>query len=276
MRRRGSGGTLSGVTQSTQATPDRSARFLDDYAPGLTWLAATILEWAELPPFARRVWSVTVSTTRAGEVSALAAIHAESGLCVATALPDAPPPFLGEAQQIRRLLAAPEAIQAIFDGVPMLAVRRLPGFKREVLLFDGEPAPPRHALLRRARADEWQALELFRQESDVDPDPATLPELAGPTQRGLVWVLEGKDGVLGFFRIEGVSRRRVQFADACVHPRHRGHGYGTALLRSAAHVARTEYARGAVLASWLNEAGRRTAARAGFAHSGTLEDVLLA
>ena len=65
-------------------------------------------------------------------------------------------------------------------------------------------------MLRKARRDEWETLERFRRESEVDPDPATLPELAGPSQRGLVWVLEGQDGVVGIFRIEGVSRRRVK------------------------------------------------------------------
>ena len=264
------------MTQTTQATPDKWARFLDDHAPGLTWLAATILEWGELPPFARRAWAVTVSTTRAGEVSALAAIHEETGLCVAAALPDAPPPFLGEADRITRLLGAPEAIDSVFKSVPMLAVRRLPGFTREVSLFDAEPAPPRHPMLRRARRDEWEMLEKLRRESEVDPDLATLPELAGPTQRGMVWVLEGEAGVVGFFRIEGISRRRVQFADACVHPQFRGRGHGSALARSAAHVARHEYARGAVIASYLTEAGERTVTRAGFVRAGTLEDVRLA
>ena len=264
------------MTQTTQATPDKSARFLDDHAPGLTWLAATILEWAELPPFARRSWAVTVSTTHAGDVSALAAIHEETGLCVAAALPDASPPFLGEPERVTRLLGAPEATAAIFASVPMLAVRRLPGFEREVLLFDGEVAPPRHPMLRRARADEWETLERYRRESDVDPDLATLPELAGPTQRGLVWVLEGEHGVVGFFRIEGVSRRRVQFADLCVLPRFRGRGHGTALLRSAAHVARHEFARGAVTASWLGDAAGRAAKRAGYTRGGTLEDIRLA
>jgi GNAT superfamily N-acetyltransferase len=158
----------------------------------------------------------------------------------------------------------------------MLAVRRLPGFRREVLVFDGDSAPARNPMLRRARADEWQNLERFRAESDVDPDPASLAELAGPAQQGLVWVLEGQDGVAGMFRIDGVSRRRVQLADAFVHPSFRGRGLGTSLMKSAAHVARNEYARGAVETAVLTPAADRTAKRAGFVQAGPMEDIRLA
>jgi ribosomal protein S18 acetylase RimI-like enzyme len=257
-----------------QASPDRWAKFIDEHAPGLTWLAATILEWAELPPFARRAWGVTVSTTRAGDVSALAAVHEETGLLVVASVPGAPPPFLGNPDRVKRILGTPEAIETIFQGEPMLAVRRLPGFTREVILFDGEA--PRHPLLRRARDEEWETLERFRAESDVDPDPATLRELAGPVQRGLVWVLEGDTGIVGMFRVEGVSRRRAQLADLCVHPSLRGRGHGAALLRAAAHATRAEYARGAVLAASVSDAGVRAAERAGWTRLGPLDDVRLA
>jgi ribosomal protein S18 acetylase RimI-like enzyme len=77
------------------------------------------------------------------------------------------------------------------------------------------------------------------------------------------------------FRIEGIARRRVFVTDVCVHPAARGLGIGTALLRSAAHVVRVEYARGAVLAVPESPATERTALAAGFVPQGILEDVLL-
>ena len=255
-------------------TPERWARFLDQHAPGLTWLAGTLLEWGELPPLARRAWSVTASTTRTGEVNALAAFHEESGQLAVAAAPDSQPPFYGEPERVRRLIGSPEAVETVFVGNPMLIVRRLPGFRRQVFTFDGDGAL-RHPALRRARPDEWQALETFRAESEVEPDPQALEDLAGPAQRGMVYVLEGEGGVAGMFRVEGVSRQRVQFADAFVHPRFRGRGLGAALLRSAAHVARAEYARGAVLTFADAEAGVKTAARAGYTAVGAMEDVRL-
>src|SRR5205085_10802160 len=152
--------------------------------------------------------------------------------------------------------------------------RRLPGFRRQVFTCDGDGAL-RHPALRRARPDEWQALETFRAESEVEPDPQALEDLAGPAQRGMVYVLEGEGGVAGMFRVEGVSRQRVQFADAFVHPRFRGRGLGAALLRSAAHVARAEYARGSVLTMAHTAAGEKTGARAGYAAVGFMDDVRL-
>ena len=108
-------------------------------------------------------------------------------------------------------------------------------------------------------ADAWDELEEFRREAGGSIDPVTPPELAGPVQRGLVWVLanESGQGAGAMFRVEGVARRRVQITDACVAPALRGQGIGAALLRSAANIARTEYARGAVIAR-----GRRRRRRA--------------
>jgi hypothetical protein len=263
------------VPAPAPASPDRWARFLDEHAPGLTWLAATLLEWAELPPFARKAWRVTASQTRAGDVSGLAALHDETGLLAVAATPDAPPPFLGEPERVTRLLGDSTTLDMVFEGVPMLAVRRLPGFTREVYVFDGDPMP-RDPLLRRAKPDEWEMLERFRREAGADAHPVTPEELAGPTQRGLVWVLEGQHGVAGMFRVEGVSRRRVQIADVCVHALGLARGGGEALLRSAAHVARTEYARGAVVAAGAGETANRAAPGASFTKVGVLDDVRLA
>jgi GNAT superfamily N-acetyltransferase len=256
------------------SSPERWARFLDQHAPGLTWLAGTLLEWGELPPLARRAWSVTASTTRSGEVNALAAFHEESGLLAVAGTPDAQPPFYADPNGVRRILGLPEAVESVFVASPMLIVRRMPGFSRQVLTFDGDGAI-RHPMLRRAKPNEWEALEQFRVESDVDREPEALVDLAGPAQRGLVYVLEGDSGIAGMFRVEGVSRQRVQFADAFVHPRFRGRGLGSALLRSAAHVARSEYARGSVLTMAHTAAGEKTGARAGYAAVGFMDDVRL-
>jgi ribosomal protein S18 acetylase RimI-like enzyme len=263
------------VPAPAPASPDRWARFLDEHAPGLTWLAATLLEWAELPPFARKAWRVTASLTRAGDVSGLAALHDESGLLAVAATPDAPPPFLGEPDRVARLLGDATTLAMVFEGVPMLAVRRLPGFARDVFVFDGDPMP-RDPLLRRAKPDEWEALEEFRRMAETDANPITPTELAGPAQRGLVWVLEGQHGIAGLFRVEGVSRRRVQITDVCVHPDAVDRGVGESLLRSAAHVARAEYARGAVVAAASGETADRAAPGAQFRKVGVLEDVRLA
>lgn len=258
-----------------QTSPERWARFLDEYAPGFAWLAATLMEWGELPPLARKAWRVTVSTSRGGDVSALAAMHEETGLLVVASLPGTPPPFLGEADRVTRLLGAPEVLEQVFEAVPMLAVRRLPGFRRDVFVHDGE-APPRHPLLRRAQPEEWEALERFRKESGVDPDPVPPSDLAGPAQRGLVWVLESGSGVAAMFRVEGVSRKRIQVTDICVHPNARGRGLGTAVMRSAAFVAHHEYTRGAVASAVPTDASAKTAARAGFTLAGVVDDVRLA
>jgi hypothetical protein len=263
------------VPAPAPASPDRWARFLDEHAPGLTWLAATLLEWAELPPFARKAWRVTASMTRAGEVSGLAALHDETGLLAVAATPEAPPPFLGEPERVTRLLGEATTLAMVFEGVPMLAVRRLPGFARDVYVFDGDPMP-RDPLLRRAQPEEWEALEEFRRVAATDANPVTREELAGPAQRGLLWLLEGQHGIDGFFRVEGVSRRRVQITDVCVQPDAVARGVGESLLRSAAHVARAEYARGAVVAAAAGEIADLAAPAADFRKVGVLDDVRLA
>ncbi len=261
------------MTTAHTSSPDRWARFLEESTPGLSWLAATLLEWGELPPGARRSWRVTVSSTREGDPTALAALHDETGLLVVAAAPGQPPPFLGEPERVKRLLGEPPTLEEVFSGQPMLAVRRLPGFRRRVFLYDYDPPIP-HPALRRARADEWERLDQLRRESAGDADDA--PDLAGPAQSGHLWVIEDERGPVGMFRIEGVSRRRVQMTDVGVHPRARGRGIGTALLRSAAFVARTEYALGGVVTLPDDEAAVRAAERAGFAPGGILDDVRLA
>ena len=264
-----------GVSQIA-ARPDRWALFLDDHVPGLTWLAATLREWAELPPGARRIWRVTVSASRAGDVTALAALHEETGLLAVAALPGQPPPFLGAPDDVTRVIGSHETVESVFREQPYFAVRRLPGFQRSVVVFDRDP-PPRPQGLRVARDDEWQALEKLRAESEGLADPGDAVELAGPCQAGLVWVIAFADDVpKALFRVEGVSSRRIQVTDACVHPSARTRGLGTALLRSAANVARTEFARGVVLAVPADEAADRTAKRAGYDRVGLLDDVRLA
>lgn len=258
------------------ASPDRWALFLDDHVPGLTWLAATLREWGELPPGARRTWRVTVSASRSGDVSAIAALHEESGLLAVAALPGQPPPFLGSPDDVTRVIGSHETVEAVFAGQPYFAVRRLPGFQRSVVVFDKDP-PPRPQGLRVARDDEWQALERLRLESDGLADPKDAVDLAGPCQAGVVWVLTYADDVpKALFRVEGVSSRRIQVTDACVHPSVRGRGLGAALLRAAANVARTEYARGVVLAVPADEPADRTAKAAGYERAGLLDDVRLA
>lgn len=259
---------------TTVGTPEKWARFLEENAPGLTWLAATLLEWGELPPFARRSWRVTVQTSRAGDVEGLGALHEETGLCVIAARAGLQAPFLGDADKVRRLLGAPESLDPVFKDQPMLLIRRLPGFRRQVFTYDGE-APARHPALQRASANAAEELEEFRKAADGNMDAVTPPELAGPVQRGLVWVLKGDSGPRAMFRIEGIARRRVQITDACVHPDFRGEGLGAAVLRSAASVARTEYARGAALAVPVGEGADATARRAEFTPAGFLDDVRL-
>lgn len=258
------------------ATPERWALFLDEHVPGLTWLAATLREWGELPPGARRTWRVTVSASRSGDVSALAAMHEESGLLAVAALPGHPPPFLGAPDQVSRVIGAHETVEAVFQQQPFFAVRRLPGIQRSVIVFDGEPAA-RPKGFRLARDAEWQALEALRLEADGVEDPRDAVDLSGPAQAGSVWVLTYADDVpKAMFRVEGVSSRRIQVTDACVHPSARRKGLGAALLRAAANVGRTEYARGVVLAVPDDEPSQRTARRAGFEGVSLLDDVRLA
>ena len=79
------------------------------------------------------------------------------------------------------------------------------------------------------------------------------------------------------FRVEGVSRRRVaDHRRSASTPRCAAAAHGAALLRSAAHVARAEYARGAVLAASVGEPGVRAAARRARTRLGPLDDVRLA
>lgn len=257
------------------ASPERWARFLDDHVPGLTWLAATLREWGELPPGARRTWRVTVSASRAGDVSALAALNEDTGLLAVASLADQPPPFLGTPEVVRRVIGAHETVEQVFAQQPYFAVRRLPGFQRSVVVFDAD-APSRPPGLRVARDGEWQALERLRHEADGVADEADVVDLAGPSQAGLVWVLTVGDVPKALFRVEGVSRRRVQVTDACVHPSARGGGLGAALLRGAANVARTEFARGVVLSVRADEAADRTAIRAGYQRVAIMDDVRLA
>lgn len=263
------------TTTTHTGSPDRWARFLEDAAPGLSWLAATLLEWTDLPPGARRAWRVTVSSTRDGDPTALAALHDQTGLLVVAAAPAQPSPFLGEPERVMRLLGEPQTLEDVFQAQPMLAVRRLPGFRRRVFLYDYDPPIP-HPALRRARADEWERLDRLRRESDGMGDSEDSPDLAGPAQSGHLWLVEDDRGPVGMFRVEGISRKRVQLTDVGVHPRARGRGVGTALLRSAAYVARTEYALGAVLTLPDEESAVRAAERAGFAPGGVLDDVRLA
>lgn len=256
--------------------PERWAAFLDDHVPGLTWLAATLREWGELPPGARKTWRVTVSASRSGDVSALAAMHEESGLLAVAALPDQPPPFLGAPDDVTRVIGAHDTVDTVFRQQPYFAVRRLPGFQRTVVVFDGE-STPRPQGLRVARDDEWQTLEELRRVAEGAPDPQDAVDLAGPAQAGLVWVLAHADDVpKAMFRVEGISRRRIQVTDVCVHPAARHRGLGTTMLRAAANVARSEFARGIVIAVPSSDIADKMAKRVGYETVGLLDDVRLA
>jgi GNAT superfamily N-acetyltransferase len=257
---------------SVRDAPERWVRFLENVSPGLTWLAATLLEWAELPPAARRAWRVTVQGTRDGEVDGLAALHEESGILAVACVPPRPPPFLVEPETVRRLLGTPEAVDAALSDIPMLRLRRGAGVRRSVHVYDGEGARP-HPALR--RAEPGSEAELGQLRADAG-DPVLSPaagDLVSAVQRGAVWVLSRAEGIVAMFRIEGVARRRVQVADACVRPDARGRGLGTAILESAAFVSRREYSRGCVVAVPAAEAAERTVVRAGFTRVGELEDV---
>ena len=260
---------------TTQNTTDRWARFLEDHAPGLTWLAATLLEWSELPPAAQRSWRVTVATTSGGDVAAIAAFHAESGVLAVAADRDAAPPVLAKPETVRRVVGTPGAVEAVFTALPMLAVRRLPGYRRLVMMHTA-PHVERPAGLRKARPDESEELDHLREQAEVDVDPVAPADVSGATKRGLVWVLEREVGIVGMFRVEGLARRRVQIADVCVPPPVRRQGIGTALMRAAAGVARTEYAGEAVMTILPGEAAERTARRAGYVVVGEEDDVRLA
>lgn len=258
----------------TSSSPERWTRFLEEHTPGLTWLGATLLEWAEMPPAARRAWRVTVQESRSGEVTSLAALHDATGLLVLASLPDVPPPFLAEADRVVRVVGTTATVEAMFAESPHLLARRLPGTRRLVYTYDLD-APTPHVSLVRAPPGAWEDLERFRETSDGEPDPLTTPDLMGPAQQGLVWILVEEESIAGMFRIEGVGRRRVHVTDVCVYPTFREHGLGAALLRSAAHVARVHYARGTAIAVPESEAAARTAARAGYAPHEVIEDIRL-
>jgi ribosomal protein S18 acetylase RimI-like enzyme len=257
---------------ATKPTPERWARFLDETSPGLTWLAASFLEWADLPPAARLPWNVTVSAKQGGEITALAAVHEDTGLLAVACAPGGAPPFIGLPQNVRRILGEPAAVAALLARVPELGEGVARTARRTVAVFSGDPGP-KEAALRRARDDEKDDVQRLRLEAPADHDPVTPGELDAPMQRGLVWILDGSLGTLGMFRIEGASRRRVQVADAGVPPPLRRRGLGTRLLRGAAAVARSEYAGDAVLVFAPNEPAERAVARAGFHVVGHLDDV---
>jgi GNAT superfamily N-acetyltransferase len=260
---------------TTSISPERWVRFLEECAPGLTWLGATLLEWAEMPPAARKAWHVTVQESRGGDVASLAALHDATGLLLLAALPDVPPPFLAEPEHVARLVGATQSVEAVFTAAPHLLARRMPGTRRLVYTYESDAPTPNLSLVR-APPGSWEDLERMREMSEGDPEALTPPELMGPARQGLVWLLIEEGSIAGMFRVEGVGRRRVQLTDVCVHPAFRGRGVGTALLRAAAHVARTEYARGVVLAFPESEAGAKTAERAGYTPHEVLEDIWLA
>ncbi len=257
-------------------SPERWARFIEDHAPGLTWLASTLLEWAELPPGARRAWLVTAQATRAGEVEALAALHEGTGLLAIAAKSGTPPPLFGESDRVRRIVGSPETVEAMLNSVPVLMLRRGPGVRRLVFVYDGENPPKRHPALRRAEPGSEPALDALRKLATEGGEGVLEADLAGGVQQGALWAVQRASGPVAMFRVEAVARRRIQVVDVCVHPDERERGLGTALLQSAAAIARAEYARGCVVTAPAAEAAERTAARSGFTPAGMLEDVTFA
>ena len=257
-------------------SPERWARFIEEHAPGLTWLASTLLEWAELPPGARRAWLVTAQATRAGEVEALAALHESSGLLAIAAKQGTPPPLFGESDRVRRIVGSPETVEAMLSSVPVLMLRRGPGVRRLVFVHDGENPPKRHPALRRAEPGSEPALDALRKLATEGGEGVLEADLAGGVQQGALWAVQRASGPVAMFRVEAVARHRIQVVDVCVHPDERERGLGTALLQSAAAVARAEYARGCVVTAPAAEAAERTAARSGFTPAGMLEDVTFA
>lgn len=271
----------TGPAVPTLNSPDRWARFLEDHAPGLTWLASTLLEWADLPPGARRAWLVTAQATRAGDVEALAALHEASGLLAVAALPGTPPPLFGEPERVRRVVGSPETVEATLTSVPVLMLRRGPGERRLVFVHDAEVAPPRHPDVQRARPGVEDSAEALRSLAGEGSAGFLDTDLRGDVLRGSLFTLEqassGRDRrLLGLFRVDGVARRRIHVVDACIHPDAREDGLGSALLSSAAAVARTEYARGCVVTTPASDAAERTALRAGFTPAGLLDDIRFA
>jgi GNAT superfamily N-acetyltransferase len=256
------------------ATPERWARLVDERSPGLTWLAATLLEWSALLPAERRSWRVTSSAARGGAIQAMAALHEERGLMAIVSQPDAPTPFFGLPENVQRVLGDPAALEATMAAVPELESRRLLSVRRTVHVALGH-LRARDPGLRRARDAEVADLEALRVDSGADPDPMQPVDLGWATLRGHVWVLEDETGLLGMFRVDGASLRHVQIADLVVPPSQRGRGHGTRLARAAAQVAREEFARDAVLAVIEGVAPRATLRSAGFQELGALDDVRL-
>ena len=254
-------------------SPERWARFLEEHAPGLSWLASTLLEWAELPPGARRAWLVTAQATRAGDVEALAALHEGTGLLAIAAKPGTPPPLFGESDRVRRIVGSPETVEAMLTSVPVLMLRRGPGVRRLVFAYDGESPPKRHPALRRAEPGSEGALDELRKLATEGGEGVLETDLAGAVQQGALWSIQRNKAPVAMFRVDAVARRRIQVVDVCVHPDERGRGLGTELLQSAASVARAEYSRGCVVTAPAAEAAERTATRAGFTPAGVLEDV---
>lgn len=260
------------TAMSPPSSAERWARFLEEHAPGLTWLAATLLEWSELPPGARRAWTVTIQAARSGEVSSLVAMQEETGVLAVAAMPDAPPPLFGEPSRVRRALGAPETLEALVAQVPELLLRRGPGVRRSVFVYDGEPRR-RYPSVRRAAVTAVDALERFRARAGGEWMSMTAGDLLGPVNQGHVFELVRENETAGMFRVEAIAARRVQVADVCIDPDLRGRGLGRALLESAAAVARSEYARGCVVAVPAEEVAERTARGAGFVAAGTIEDL---
>lgn len=266
----------TGPSVPTLNSPDRWARFLEDHAPGLTWLASTLLEWADLPPGARKAWLVTAQATRAGDIEGLAALHEASGLLAVAALPGTPPPLFGEPDRVRRLVGTPETVEATLRSVPVLMLRRGAGERRLVFVHDAEPPPARHPDVQRARPGVEESAEALRTLAGEGSGGVLEADLRGDVLRGALFTLTRDRRLVGLFRVDGVARRRIQVVDACIHPDAREDGLGSALLSSAASVARTEYARGCVLTVPATDAAERTALRAGFAPAGLLDDVRFA
>jgi GNAT superfamily N-acetyltransferase len=259
---------------SSTATPERWARLIDERSPGLTWLAATLLEWSALLPAERRSWRVTAAASRGGAVQSLAAFHDERGILAVVAAPDVPPPFFGLPDAVRRLLGEPAAIEAVIASVPELEARIASTTRRTVHVAIGDPGP-RDAGTRRARDEEVDVLERLRRESGGEEDPMAPVDLAAAALRGQLWALEENGVLLGTFRVEGASLRHVQVSDLIVPPGLRGRGLGTRLVRAAAQVAREEFTGQAVMAVPEGTRARNTLHGGGYLETGALDDVRL-
>lgn len=257
---------------TSSATPERWARLIDDRSPGLTWLAATLLQWSALLAAERRSWRVTATAVRGGKIQALAALHEDTGVLALVAEPEAPTPFFGLPDAVRRVMGDPEVVLRALDAVPELEARRTLSVRRSVHVAT-ESAEAADAEVRRARDEEVNGIEHLLFEGGADPDPMDPVDLTSVVNRGDLWVLTSGPAVVGSFRVAGHSLRHVQIEDLVVKAALRGQGLDTRLARAAAHVARREYAGTAVAAVPESEAARRAFASAGWAQTGTLEDV---